>query len=252
MDDTQQTFPGNEGKNPQTGSDVQPTLHEDQEQNTQPGSDDQSLRSPASGTGVTPPTSPHLPLPRGGKVGSGAGQTFTENENKNGQARSDDQTVQPSSGSQQVAPLTELEQARQQAEDYLNGWKRAQADYQNLKRDMEKEKVELAKFTSLSLLLELLPVLDNFGRAIKHLPEEKKNDEWVKGVLAIHQQFLSLMTSMGVTVVPVDGMFNPELHEAVGNGDGENVPTGTILEVVQPGYTLYGKLIRPAKVRIAK
>lgn len=146
----------------------------------------------------------------------------------------------------------ELEERKKEAEDYLQGWKRAQADYQNLKREMQKEKVELAKFANLSLLLELLPVLDNFGRAIQHLPEEKKNDEWAKGVLAIEQQFRSILTSMSVAEVPADGMFNPELHEAVGDGDGQDVPPGTILEVIQPGYLLHGKLIRPAKVRVAK
>lgn len=220
-------------------------------------------------------------------------QTFPEDENKNGQAGSEDQTAQPSSGNQSPQspasgiggiPLssdenseagqpiqpdqTELEQAKQKAEEYLNGWKRAQADYQNLKRDMEKEKVELAKFANLSLLLELLPVLDNFSRAVQHLPEDKsgeaprtgqagsgsagKNDEWVKGVLAIQQQLQSILSGMGVTEVPAEGMFNPELHETVGDGDGQDAATGTILEVVQPGYLLYGKLIRPAKVKVAK
>lgn len=230
--------------------------------------DDQSPQSPANGTSGIPPSSDE---------NSVAGQTSIENEDRNAQAGSDDQTAQhssddqlpqsPANGTDGIPPSfhdsavagqqfqssqTELEQAQQKAEEYLNGWKRSQADYQNLKRDMEKEKVELAKFANLSLFLELLPVLDNFGRAIRHLPEEKKRDEWVKGVLAIHQQFRSLVSSMGVTEVPVDGMFNPELHEAVGNGDGENVPTGTILEVVQPGYMLYGKLMRPAKVKVAK
>lgn len=173
-------------------------------------------------------------------------QQFRDQQEQNTPPSSDDQPQQFHTDQ------TELEQARQKAEEYLNGWKRAQADYQNLKRDMEKEKIELAKFANLSLLLELLPVLDNFSRASQHLPEEKKNDEWVKGILAIHQQFQSLIASMGVAEVPAEGMFNPELHEAVGNGEGENVESGTILEVVQPGYTLYGKLIRPAKVKVAK
>ncbi len=168
---------------------------------------------------------------------------FHENEDQNAQAHSNDEQTQLQ---------TELEQTKQQAEEYLNGWKRAQADYQNLKRDMEKERVELAKFANLSLLLELLPILDNFGRATGHLPEEKKNDEWVKGVLAIYQQLQSVLAGMGVTEVPADGMFNPALHEAVGDGDGTDVPSGTILEIIQSGYLLHDKLIRPAKVRIAK
>ena len=110
-------------------------------------------------------------------------QTLQSSEEHNGASSFDKQHTQAktvrSADDEQTRLRTELEHAKQQAEEYLSGWKRAQADYQNLKRDTEKETVKLAKFANLSLLLELLPIVDNFGRAIRHLPEERKNDDAV-------------------------------------------------------------------------
>lgn len=236
---------------------------DDQQQN------DQSPQSglPAGEAGTPPSPDEHSEAGQAfpdnkeqAKPGSDAQQAFpgdedmTQSGSEEQQAFHEDHGLNAPSDADhhQTSFHTELEETRRKAEEYLNGWKRAQADYQNLKRDMEKEHVELAKFANLSLLLELLPILDNFRRAIQHLPEERKNDEWTKGVLAIHQQFQSVLNGMGVTEVPTGGTFNPQFHEAVGDGDGRDVPSGTILEVLQQGYLLHGKLIRPAKVRIAK
>lgn len=146
----------------------------------------------------------------------------------------------------------QLAQAQQNAEHNLDGWKRAKADYLNLKKEMEKEKVELAQFANLSLLLELLPVADNFDRAVQHIPDDQKNADWVKGIFGIQQQLKSIFATLGVAPVETDGAFNPELHEAVGSIAHESAAPNTVVEVVEPGYTLYGKLLRPAKVKVAQ
>lgn len=147
---------------------------------------------------------------------------------------------------------SELETLQAQAQEFLDGWKRAQADYQNLKRETEKEKVELAKFTNLSMILELLPVVDNFNRAMRHLPSNGSADEWIKGIQAIHQQLKSVLAGMGVEEISTSGMFDPALHESLSDEEREGVAAHTILEVLEPGYMLHGKVLRAAKVKISK
>lgn len=146
----------------------------------------------------------------------------------------------------------ELEQAQTLADNNMDGWKRARADYLNLKKEAEKEKIELAQFANLSLIFELLPIADNFDRAFKHIPDDVKNQEWVKGILGIRQQLQSILQGIGLEPVKTDGAFNPELHEAVSHEPKDGVAGDTIIEVVEPGYMLHGRLVRPAKVKVAK
>lgn len=149
----------------------------------------------------------------------------------------------------------ELEQklaaAEARAEDNMNGWKRAKADYLNLKRDAEKEKMELVKFANLSLLFELLPLADHFELALNHVPENEKNADWVKGIVAIQKQLEEFLRTMGLERFEGTGVFTPELHEAIEHVESDSAPD-TILETMRPGYKLHGTLIRPAQVKVAK
>ena len=78
--------------------------------------------------------------------------------------------------------LTDLEKLQQLNQEYLDGWKRAKADYINFKRDAEKEKMEIVQFANAGLLLELLPILDNLKTAMKHVPENMTKESWVKAL----------------------------------------------------------------------
>ncbi|MCX6740818.1 MAG: nucleotide exchange factor GrpE, partial [Candidatus Parcubacteria bacterium] len=71
-----------------------------------------------------------------------------------------------------------ISELQKQADEYLNGWKRAKADYLNLEREIDREKVEWIKFANLELILHLLTILDSFDESTKHLPEKLENDEW--------------------------------------------------------------------------
>jgi len=141
----------------------------------------------------------------------------------------------------------ELEAAKKLAEEHLNGWKRAKADYLNREKEIEKDKIVWIKFANLELILNLLPILDSFEQSAKNLPENLKNDEWAKGILKIKEQFENFLKAQGVEKIKTLGeKFNPELHEAVEKkGD-----KGEIIEEIQAGYTMHGKVIRPAKVII--
>lgn len=143
--------------------------------------------------------------------------------------------------------------------DYLDGWKRAQADYQNLQKQTERDRVDFRKYATQSLLEDLIPVLDQFDLAMKFMPsiEPLPPDEraawknWRIGVEAVKMKWDELAKEQHLAPVETDGAFNPELHEAVEEREDASAKPGDIIEVVEPGWKLYDKVIRPAKVIIA-
>lgn len=161
---------------------------------------------------------------------------------------------------------SELETCQNKAEEYLNGWKRAKADYINFKKETEKEKLELAKFANAALIIQLLPIVNNFKRAFEYSPE-KIDDEKIKncfiGFGHIYEQLIELFKKMGIEEIKTVGeKFNPELHEALEGEESEIVSeeedkTETknkeqiIIKEVSAGYTMYGQVIMPAKVVIS-
>jgi len=141
-----------------------------------------------------------------------------------------------------------------QAEEYLNGWKRERANFENYKKEEAKRLEEFAKFANEGLLLELIPLADEAEIALKLMPEDIKTNHpnWVKGVEEIRKKFNEFLETNGVfRIKTVEEEFNPSLHEAV-----ETVPTdgksGIVVEEVRAGYTLHGKVIRPARVKISE
>ncbi len=140
-----------------------------------------------------------------------------------------------------------LEAEKKKAEEYLAGWKRAKADYVNREREIEREKVDWARFANLELILNFLPILDGLDRAIEKLPERLLNDEWAKGILKIKEQFENFFRVQGVEKIKTVGeKFNPEFCEVV-EKRGES---GEIIEEIQAGYKMHNQIIRPAKVVI--
>ncbi|MFH1173084.1 MAG: nucleotide exchange factor GrpE [bacterium] len=146
---------------------------------------------------------------------------------------------------------TDLEQVKQQAEEYLNCWKRATADYQNFKKAMEKNQLEFVKYANLALMAELLPILNNFKAAFNCIPEDQKENDWIKGIECIKKQFEDLMKNLGIEEIKTIGeKLDPQQHEAVGKEKSEQ-EEDTIIKEVQPGYRLHDKVIAPAKVIVS-
>lgn len=124
---------------------------------------------------------------------------------------------------------------------------RAQAELQNAKIRMEKEASEHRKFASMSLLIKLLPTIDNLQRAFAHLPEDLQNHDWVKGVSSIEKELLTILEREGLKKIDALGAnIDPQRHEVLMEGPGEK---GTVVEVFEDGYELHGKVLRPAKVK---
>lgn len=140
----------------------------------------------------------------------------------------------------------DLAAEREKAETYLKNWQRTAADFQNFKRRVEQERSETARFANVATVINLLPVFDDLDRAVGTVDANLAGLNWVQGVMAIHRKFAALLQSMDVKEIAAEGeSFNPALHEAVSQQAGEE---GKVLHVVQKGYQLGDRVIRPAMV----
>jgi molecular chaperone GrpE len=146
-----------------------------------------------------------------------------------------------------------LETIKEESAYNLAGWQRAQADYQNLKKESEKARLDSIKLANKGLIENLIPVFDNFALATKHLPVELQDNNWVQGIVYIHKQLQDILIDEGVEIIdPVGEIFNPNIHEAVDSIELEDSSKqNTIIEVLQVGYKLNGSLIRSARVKVA-
>ena len=125
---------------------------------------------------------------------------------------------------------------------------RAQAELQNAKIRMEKDASDLRKFASEMALRKLLPTIDNLQRALKNLPKDIETNEWVKGIVALEQQFLKEVGDLGLKRFDSVGKsVDADRHEVLMAVDGE---AGKVIDVIEDGYELHGKILRPAKVKV--
>lgn len=150
----------------------------------------------------------------------------------------------------------ELEQKivglEKERDEYLNGWKRAKADLVNLKNRLGVEQEEFVKFSKRDWLISLLPIVDNFGRAQKEIPVDHAGDAWVVGVGFIKKQLDKLLQDNGVTEIDASGKkFDPAMHQSLGSVALPDQEEGIVVEVVDPGYMMEGRVLRPAKVKIS-
>ena len=130
---------------------------------------------------------------------------------------------------------------------------RTQADFMNYRRRNEEDKATFVQFATSDLIQQLLPVMDNFALAAKHVPAELESNAWAQGIQAVEKQLEQILLANGLGKVDAEGQaFDPNLHEAVGEVSEEKQADGIIISEQAPGYTLGGKLIRPAKVIVNK
>jgi molecular chaperone GrpE len=143
-----------------------------------------------------------------------------------------------------------LTEEQEKSGKHLANWQRAEADFSNYKKRTEQEKNETIAFANSSLILNLLPVVDDMERAIASLPPKLENLTWVDGILLIHRKLKAILEKEGLAEIEAIGKpFEPSLHEAVARLDGEE---GIIINEVQKGYKLKNKLLRPATVVVGK
>jgi len=148
-----------------------------------------------------------------------------------------------------------LEEAKKEAEDLKNKWLRAVADLRNARKRHERERSEWIRLANETLILKLLPILDDFEMAFANLPPDQSEQEekWVEGFRLIHKKLAALLESEGLKVVPAEGeAFDHNLHQAVSYEQAEGFSEGEIIAELRKGYMLGDKVIRPALVRVAQ
>ena len=140
----------------------------------------------------------------------------------------------------------QLQEEREKAQSYMQSWQRAAADYQNFKRRVEEERGEVARLANAALVINMLPLLDDLDRALRNVDAHLAGLTWVDGIRLIFRKFQALLDMAGVEEIAADGeTFDPSVHEAISEAPGE---PNKVVSVVQKGYKLGDRVIRPAMV----
>jgi molecular chaperone GrpE len=146
----------------------------------------------------------------------------------------------------------ELEAARAEAQKYLDHLRRLQAEFDNYRKRVAKEQTELAELGSLPVVRRLLEVLDDFELALMSAEDQPDFDRFLKGIELVYSKLVDALKAEGLERMPAEGAaFDPQLHEALlQTGDGEGDPI--VADVLRPGYTLKGRVVRHAGVRVER
>ena len=141
--------------------------------------------------------------------------------------------------------VTELDQLKQKSEEYLNGWKRERADFLNDKKDEMERIGQLIKYANEELILKIIPILGNLIVAAEHLKDN--------GVSQIKKQLEDFLQKEGIEAIDTKGkQFDPNTMEAMEEVESQGQESGVVTEELQRGYTMHGKIIRVARVKISK
>jgi molecular chaperone GrpE len=145
----------------------------------------------------------------------------------------------------------ELLTVTEDANRYLNFWKKSEADLINYKRLQQEKIADLLKNNTKRIISDLISILDNFQRAIQHIPEEKKEDNYIKGLLYIAKELQAVLEQYGLKKIELKEKFDPYFHEIVKSpGEEIDVNKKYKIEEIEAGYTLNNTVIKPAKIRI--
>jgi len=147
----------------------------------------------------------------------------------------------------------ELEKCQREKEKFLAGWQRSRADFLNYKKEEMERMREILNYSHTDLILKILPILDDLERGEKALPEDLRSNQFFKGILQIKNHFRDFLKSQGVEEIKTLGeKFDPNFQEVVEEVAANEKESGIVIEEVQKGYLIHGKVLRPAKVRVTK
>lgn len=180
------------------------------------------------------------------------------NKNKDAETKIAEELSQTAGGeqddSQEGASDLEkkLETKTQEAADYLETLQMLKADFENYKKRMMKEQANFAQMANEGLIVKVLPVLDNFERALYLSEELKEHQNIFKGFEMIYGELLEVLEKEGVKEVSISGEFNPSIHEAVMQVDEKGFSENQVVDVLRKGYMYKDRLIRPAMVKVQR
>ncbi len=142
--------------------------------------------------------------------------------------------------------------AQKEAKTNEDGWQRARAEFANFKKRTAREQSLAFQRGTLDALNALLPIIDDFDRAFESLPEEISEDPWIGGVSMIQRKFSAVLEQYEVEAIdPTGGPFDPNLHQAIGAEESDEVESGHVIETLQKGYRAGEQVLRLALVKVA-
>lgn len=148
---------------------------------------------------------------------------------------------------------TRLEEAQAKADEYLDGWQRARAEFANYKKRIDRDQAQVYQNAAGNVIKRFLDILDDLERALKNCPTSGEGAEWAAGIDLIYRKFLTALEAEGVKPMEAEGqVFDPNIHEAISHEDCNDVDSGQVIEVVKQGYRMGDHVLRPATVRVAK
>lgn len=163
-------------------------------------------------------------------------------------------TEEEMSTEEMLDPLqSELEETRSKADEYLDGWQRSRAEFANYKKRVERDQAQIYQNIAGNLTKRYLEIADDLERALNSRPEDGEGAQWANGIELIYRKLMSTIEAEGVERIVPDGhFFDPNFHEAISQEDSPEHESGQIIEVLQPGYKLGDRILRPARVRVAR
>ncbi len=161
-------------------------------------------------------------------------------------------TAEPATDQSTDAAAEAMLHAEELIEEANSRHLRLAADFDNFKKRVRQERLELLQYASASLAERLLPVLDDFERVLEHAPEGIDSN-WLKGVRMTAQKLQEALQSVGVeTIEAVGAPFDPKLHEAIGTEESADQPEDTVVKELRRGYRIHDRILRPALVSVAR
>lgn len=152
-----------------------------------------------------------------------------------------------------AAQLEEMDDLRQKVDDFSDGWQRERAEFANYRKRIDRDRVIQKQDNKIAIIKKYLAVHDDLERAMKAIPQDSNEESWFEGLKLIDQKLKNILDGEGIQPIPAENTtFNPEIHEAISHEENPDFKSEEIIEVVQQGYTIGDRVIRPALVRVAK
>ncbi|MFW6068163.1 MAG: nucleotide exchange factor GrpE [Chloroflexota bacterium] len=151
-----------------------------------------------------------------------------------------------------LSPEEKLAEVEARAAEYLEGWQRARAEFANARKRMERDRAEARRNATIEVVSSLLPILDDFERALESVPQEVASNNWFEGVALVHRKLRSILDNVDIERIEAVGQpFDPNYHEAVLQEESDEYESGIVIKELQTGYRLNDRVIRPAMVVVA-
>jgi molecular chaperone GrpE len=165
----------------------------------------------------------------------------------------DEQETVPAEEAIEPSLEERLGEAEAKAAEYLEGWQRERAEFVNARKRLERERGEAYQRANLETVKKLLPLLDDFERALDRVPERVAADPWFEGIQLVQRKLQMLLEGMNVERIEALGQpFDPNFHEALALRPSDEHESGTVIEELQPGYKVGDRVIRPSLVNVAE